>query len=296
MYCNVTIGTCICWSRDTNNNNGGRYKHLVQIHECELPDEIEQQLTLQRETMNDIQGFDEKHRMTTVYEFVVASMNRYERRKNETKKRKLDTSTKLDTSMRLETSIKLDTNTKLDTGTIRKPKPLIHAEQLIRAFRVVSIPVCDPFVRRTCETLKQRSNARAVFVILISDTDIRNWMNALQDYLIPLEDVNTLHRTIHNTDVFCRENATNETDGSTSMMTKITTTTTIPTSSTMISPSFCKTLSPSSSSSSSSTSFATLSDQSSSLPISPLSASTSLDLRDSCELIKSRIQETMYEM
>lgn len=281
MYCNVTIGTCICWSRDTNNNNGGRYKHLVQIHECELPDEIERQLTLQREIMNDIQGFDEKHRMTTVYEFVVASTNRYERRKNETKKKKIDTTARL------------------DTGTIRKPKLLIHAEQLIRAFRVVSTPVCDPFVRRTCETIKQRSNARTVFVISISDTDIRNWMNALQDYLIPLEDVNTLRRTIRDTssDIFCDENATNETDESISM-TKITTTTTIPTSSTMsttMSPSLCKTLSPPSLSSLS-TSCTTLSDQSSSLPISPLSASTSLDLRDSCELIKSRIQETMYEM
>lgn len=193
---------------------------MVQIHECQMDHEIEKQLTLQREALNEIQGFDEKHRMTSVYEFVVSSTNRYE----DTEKRK--------------------------TGTIKKSKQEIHTEQLIRALRVVSVPVCDPFVRKTCETLKQRSKARAVFVVLISDTDIRNWMNALHDYLIPLED--TSFRTF-----------TEKTD------TPEKTSSSIPPQPP---------------------------PPSSTPPISSSSAPSSLDLRDSCELIKSRIQESIREM
>lgn len=176
-YYGVTMSTCISWSRDTNGGNNGRYKHLIQIHECEKLEETKKQLIAQREATNEVHSFDEKHRLTPVYEFIVASRNRYDRYDN----RETTTTTNDERN-------DCDIGNVRITGATRKPKAIIRNEEITKTLRIVSVPVYDPSIRRTCAKLQKNSKVHTAFVVLISDSDIRNWTNALQDYFVPYED------------------------------------------------------------------------------------------------------------
>lgn len=262
-YCCVTIGTCICWSK-TGGGNNGRYKHLVQIQECDRLNDARKRLTTQRDALNETTSLDEKHRIAPVYEFVVASRNRYEHddentNKNNNRNNNHNNNNRNNDDENVRNNAKRQRNAPATiTGSTRKPRPSIGTEQVMRALRIVSVPVYDPSIRRTCNDLKLRSKARHAFVVFVSDTDIRNWTNALRDYLVSDEDDNVnddIDNDDNNNDDNNNDNDNNDNDNNN------------------INTNNNSNVEPSSLSSSS------------------WSPQEMLDLRDSCETIRSRLYE-----
>lgn len=65
---------------------------------------------------------------------------------------------------------------------------MINTEQILRTLRIISVPICDPTARKMCKQLREMGRARSTFIVLISDTDIKNWCGALAKYIVPIND------------------------------------------------------------------------------------------------------------
>lgn len=183
MFNAVSLNTCICWSRDTQGVgvSGGRYRHLVQIHESQNENDAMDKLTKQYNTLQNMIYFDERHRLFPTYEFIVS---RYRRNSDKATSVQRD---RVDIPFQVRPT-NGNGNVIAVVNETRKPAPEMNVEQLLRTIRLVSVPLIDPTVREMCKRLRNLTQANSTFVVLVSDTDIKNWCGALNPYIVPIEN------------------------------------------------------------------------------------------------------------
>lgn len=182
----VTISTCACWTKQSNQEN---YKRLIMIHNCEKREQAEKIILDIKHLFETMCVLDESHKLFIEYEILINSERRTITRDENEKNTPNDEPHESNGYLYTQPGPNAQSKTKgFSMQNLLKPRTnVMKMDKLINSIRMISTPISDLSIRRFHVNVAQIVEASKSFVILMSERDFKTFSNVMHDFLIPIE-------------------------------------------------------------------------------------------------------------